>query len=52
MTPGAGQVTRLDEIKAFLLITAVAAPAVAVGVVSVYGFMIWISQMLIGPPSG
>jgi nitrate reductase NapE len=39
-----------DELKSFLFLTVVLAPVVAVTIVSGYGFTIWISQMLMGPP--
>ena len=39
-----------DELKSFLFLTVILAPVVAVNIVSGYGFTIWISQMLMGPP--
>jgi len=38
------------EIFAFLFLTAVVMPALAVGVVGSYGFAVWIYQMVAGPP--
>lgn len=38
------------EIFAFLFLTAVAMPALAVGVVGSYGFAVWIYHMVVGPP--
>ncbi|EPJ46752.1 MAG: hypothetical protein OFPII_18430 [Osedax symbiont Rs1] len=43
-------INRKDELKAFLLITVVLAPVLAVVIVSGFGFSIWISQLLMGPP--
>lgn len=42
--------SRGEETKAFLFLTGVIAPAVAVSVVVGYGFIVWISQILTGPP--
>jgi nitrate reductase NapE len=39
-----------DELKTFLLITVVLAPVLAVLIVSGFGFSIWISQLIMGPP--
>lgn len=41
---------RGGEIRAFLFLTVVLAPLVSVAVVGGYGFMIWIYQLLVGPP--
>jgi periplasmic nitrate reductase NapE len=38
------------EILAFLLLTGVVMPALAVGVVGSYGFAVWIYHMVVGPP--
>ena len=38
------------EIFAFLFLTAVVMPALAVGVVGSYGFAVWIYHMVTGPP--
>jgi nitrate reductase NapE len=38
------------EILAFLLLTAVIMPALAVATVGGYGLAVWIYQMLAGPP--
>jgi len=40
------------EGKAFLFLTVVMAPVIAVLVVSGYGFLVWIYQMFAGPPHG
>lgn len=41
---------RRMEIFAFLFITAVAMPALAVASVGSYGLAVWIYQMIAGPP--
>ncbi len=38
------------EIFAFLFLTAVVMPVLAVGVVGSYGLTVWIYQMVAGPP--
>jgi nitrate reductase NapE len=38
------------EIFAFLFLTGVVMPALAVGVVGGYGFAVWIYHMVVGPP--
>jgi nitrate reductase NapE len=41
---------RRMEIFAFLFLTAVLMPVLAVGVVGSYGLTVWIYQMIAGPP--
>lgn len=38
------------EIFAFVALAVLIWPVLAVGVVGGYGFVIWLSQMLLGPP--
>jgi len=38
------------EIFAFLFLTAVVMPALAVGLVGSYGLAVWIYHMVVGPP--
>ncbi len=38
------------ELRTFLLITVFLAPILSVIIVGGYGFIVWISQMLLGPP--
>ncbi len=38
------------EFRSFLLLGVVLAPVVAVAVVGGYGFLVWISQIILGPP--
>lgn len=45
-----GHRSRAQELRAFLLLSVVMAPVVAVGVVSGYGFLVWMFQLFAGPP--
>jgi nitrate reductase NapE len=38
------------EIFAFLLVTAVLIPGIAVATVGTYGLVVWVYQMVTGPP--
>jgi nitrate reductase NapE len=38
------------ELKAFLLLAVVMAPVLAVIVVAGYGFLVWMFQLVAGPP--
>lgn len=40
------------EKRVFVFLTVVFAPAIAVAVVGMYGLLIWLYQMLAGPPAG
>ncbi|NKC14729.1 MAG: periplasmic nitrate reductase, NapE protein [Gammaproteobacteria bacterium] len=42
--------SKTDELLTFLLLTIVLAPVTAVAVVGGYGFLIWITQVIAGPP--
>ena len=42
---------RRQELWAFLVLTVLLAPILSVAVVGGYGFLIWMAQLLIGPPS-
>ena len=44
--------TRAEEIKAFLLLTAVVAPLLAVFIVTGYGFFVWMYQLITGTLPG
>ena len=41
---------RRRELLAFLFLTVVLAPVLAVAVVGGWGFLVWIYQMIYGPP--
>lgn len=43
-------VSRRSELCVFAIIVAVIWPIIAVGVVGGYGFLVWMSQMILGPP--
>ena len=42
---------KLSELKAFLFLTVVMAPALAGVVIGTYGLLVWIYQMIAGPPT-
>jgi len=45
--------TKAQELRAFLVLTIITAPILAVVVVGVYGFFIWMMQLLTGSlPTG
>jgi nitrate reductase NapE len=51
MMPGDdADISKLEELRAFLILTAVIAPIFAVLAVSGYGFVVWMYQLLAGPP--
>lgn len=45
---GDSPATRMEEIKAFLFLTVVTAPVLAVAVVGGYGFFVWMFQLATG----
>jgi len=42
--------TKQTELLVFLFLTVVLAPLLSVVLVGSYGFVVWISQLLMGPP--
>ncbi len=44
--------SKSDELKTFLFLTVVVAPVAAVVGVGGYGFAVWMSQIIFGPPGG
>lgn len=48
--PIAGTPLKSDERLAIFLLIVVLAPALSIAVVGSYGFIIWMSQLLFGPP--
>lgn len=42
--------TKPQELRAFLLLSVVMAPVLAVLVVSGWGFLVWMFQLFAGPP--
>jgi len=47
---GLSPIGRRAELIVFGIITALIWPIVAVGVVGGYGFAVWMSQLILGPP--
>jgi nitrate reductase NapE len=47
---GAHRIGRRAELIVFAIIAAFIWPVVAVGVVGGYGFLVWMSQLILGPP--
>ena len=45
-----GRTTRTEELRSVLFLAFVTAPVVAVAVVSGYGFLVWMFQLVAGPP--
>jgi len=43
--------TRREELRSFLFFTVVMAPVLAVVIVAGYGFIVWMAQLVLGPPS-
>lgn len=41
-----------SELKAFLFLTVVMAPALAGIIIGSYGLLVWLYQMVAGPPTG
>ncbi len=41
-----------DELRSFLLLTVVMAPLLTGMIVAGYGFVVWIYQLIAGPPTG
>jgi nitrate reductase NapE len=48
--PDQPQPSRGRELAMFLFLTVVLAPVLAVAIVGGYGFIVWILQMIYGPP--
>ena len=44
------QPSRAQELSLFLLLTVVLAPVLAVAIVGGYGFLVWMYQLIAGPP--
>lgn len=43
--------TRQEEFRSFLFFTIVMAPVLAVLIVAGYGFLVWMYQLIAGPPA-
>jgi len=44
--------SRAEELRSFLFLTVVMAPVVTVLIVAGYGFLVWMIQLVNGPPTG
>ena len=44
------QIEKVQERNTFVLLAVFLAPALAVAIVGGYGFAVWISQLILGPP--
>lgn len=42
--------TKTQELRAFIALGVVLAPVLAVAIVTGYGFLVWMIQLLAGPP--
>ncbi len=42
--------TKRQELRAFLLLAVFLGPVLAVGLVAGYGFLVWMFQLVAGPP--
>jgi periplasmic nitrate reductase NapE len=42
--------TKAQELRAFLALSVLLAPVLAVAVVTGYGFLVWMYQLVAGPP--
>lgn len=50
MADSKADMSRNDELRVFALLTVVLAPVLSVLIVSGFGFAVWISQLILGPP--
>jgi nitrate reductase NapE len=46
----AGRPSKREEIIAFLTLAVLIWPVIAVGIVGGFGFLVWMSQLVLGPP--
>jgi periplasmic nitrate reductase NapE len=44
--------TKSEERRAFVLLAVVLAPVLSVAIVGGYGFLVWMYQIITGPPTG
>ena len=44
--------TRNQELRSFLFLTVVMAPALTGMIIAGYGFLVWMIQAIAGPPAG
>ena len=48
---GQGAHRKTEELRSFLFLTAVMVPVLSVIIVGGYGFIVWMTQILMGPPT-
>lgn len=46
------QYTRNQELRSFLFLTVVMAPALTGIIIAGFGFLVWMYQVIAGPPTG
>ncbi len=44
--------TRKDELRVFVFLAVVLAPVLSIALVGGYGFFVWFTQIILGPPTG
>jgi periplasmic nitrate reductase NapE len=52
MNPNPSPATKAEERRAFVLVAVVLFPVLSVMVVGGYGFLVWMFQIINGPPTG
>ena len=50
MEDGKETFTKVQELRSFLFLSVVMAPVLAAIFVSGYGFLVWMYQLIVGPP--
>ncbi len=51
MTDGIEAPTKQEERRVFVMLAVFMAPILSIALVGGYGFLIWMSQILLGPPT-
>ena len=46
------QYTKKEELRSFLFLTVVMAPVITGMIIAGYGFLVWMFQLISGPPTG
>ena len=52
MKASAERATKSEERRAFVLVAVILFPVLSVAVVGGYGFLVWMYQIINGPPTG
>ena len=50
MPPSSPEIEKKEELRSFLFLTAVMVPVLSVIGVAGYGFLVWMTQLIMGPP--